>query len=474
MSDLKQSILKLSNEGSPIVIFSNSSGVSLQQMPDKKWSKLTEPHKNKIRKYVANRNEKLLDTVNAENLTEIESHVLKYTGKATQSETPQSKSDREAGQRQAIHSRSDLQIEKEEQTFTEDSPLSPEEKEEDREAGHSVPLRGPKAGQRQRQEKEEETTDDEEEYKKYKFDEENETIDRNSDLDLTPNFVNTFFGYIDSLLVKKKDVEQVNSPDPSSDHSQPTQATDKTPDYSDPNAEVFSSNAALSSTQSPLPEGWTEHVSTTSDPGKKYYYNEKTGETEWERPVDESVSGETKDKLENKSEDKSENKLENKSENQPNAGSESDVKEEGELAEGWTEHVSASSDPGKKYYYNEKTGETVWEKPVKAKTETTTSENDWTEHVSTTSNPGKTYYFNEKTGETVWEKPPGFGVAPVEQNSEESSKNKVSAKDKQVVQGKCFNCGSAENLTLKTYKLESDRAVQVSFCCFKCFEAVEF
>ena len=484
MSDLKQSILKLSNEGSPIVIFSNSSGVSLQQMPDKKWSKLTEPHKNKIRKYVANRNEKLLDTVNAENLTEIESHVLKYTGKATQSETPRSKSE-------AIHStfeggatssagplrgpkagRSDLQIEKEEQTFTEDSPLPQvTDRDRDREAGrrqagHSVD---------QRQEKEEETTDDEEEYKKYKFDEENETIDRNSDLDLTPNFVNTFFGYIDSLLVKKKDVEQVNSPDPSSDHSQPTQATDKTPDYSDPNAEVFSSNAALSSTQSPLPEGWTEHVSTTSDPGKKYYYNEKTGETEWERPVDESVSGETKDKLENKSEDKSENKLENKSENQPNTGSESDVKEEkGDLAEGWTEHVSASSDPGKKYYYNEKTGETVWEKPVKAKTETTTSENDWTEHVSTTSNPGKTYYFNEKTGETVWEKPPGFGVAPVEQNSDESSKNKVSAKDKQVVQGKCFNCGSAENLTLKTYKLESDRAVPVSFCCFKCFEAVEF
>ena len=461
MSDLKQSILKLSNEGSPIVIFSNSSGVSLQQMPDKKWSKLTEPHKNKIRKYVANRNEKLLDTVNAENLTEIESHVLKYTGKApTQSETPQSTSE-------AFHSTSDVQIEKEEQTFTEDSPL-PQVTDRDREAGrrqagHSVD---------QRQEKEEETTDDEEEYKKHKFDEEDETIDRNSDLDLTPNFVNTFFGYIDSLLVKKKDVEQVNSPDPSSDHSQqPTQATDKTPDYSDPNAEVFSSNTALSSTQSPLPEGWTEHVSTTSDPGKKYYYNEKTGETVWERPVDESVSGETKDKLENKSE----NELENKPENQPNAGSESDVKEEeGELAEGWTEHVSASSDPGKKYYYNEKTGETVWEKPVKAKTETTTSENDWTEHVSTTSNPGKTYYFNEKTGETVWEKPPGFGVVPVEQNSDESSKNKVSAKDKQVVQGQCFNCGSAKNLTLKTYKLESDRAVPVSFCCFKCFEAVEF
>ena len=194
--------------------------------------------------------------------------------------------------------------------------------------------------------------------------------------------------------MKKKDVEQVNSPDPSSDHSQPTQATDKTPDYSDPNAEVFSSNAALSSTQSPLPEGWTEHVSTTSDPGKKYYYNEKTGETVWERPVDESVSGETKDKseneLENKLENKSENELENKSENQPNAGSESDVKEEeGELAERVDRACQRKFRSRKKVLLQRKNRGNRLEKPVKAKTETTTSENDWTEHVSTTSNPGK-------------------------------------------------------------------------------------
>ena len=81
MSDLKQRILKISNEGSPIVIFSNTSGVSLQQMPDKKWSKLTEPHKNKIRKYVATRNEKLLESASSDDLMEIESYVLKYTGK---------------------------------------------------------------------------------------------------------------------------------------------------------------------------------------------------------------------------------------------------------------------------------------------------------------------------------------------------------------------------------------------------------
>jgi hypothetical protein len=442
MSDLKQSILKLSNEGSPIVIFSNSGGISLQQMPDNKWSKLTEPHKNKIRKYVANRNEKLLDAVTAENLTEIESHVLKYTGKApTQSETPQTQSD-------PINSTFEGEKE-EEQTFEDKFPLSEKEEKEEKEE------------EEEEEEKEETTDDDDEEYKKHQFNEE-ETIDKNSDLDLTPNFVNTFFGYIDSLLVKKKEVEQVNSPE-IDNYQKPTQATDKTPDYSDPNAEVFSNT--------PLPEGWTEHVSTSSDPGKKYYFNEKTGETVWERPVGdasdkgESVSGEVKEVKEVK-------------------------EEEDELLEGWTEHVSTSSDPGKKYYFNEKTGETVWEKPVKKREDDETvsdpqssqekaepSQSEWTEHVSTSSDPGKTYYYNEKTGETVWEKPPGFEVnVQSEQTPSDTSdtKNKFNAKDKQVVPGQCFNCGSTENLNLKTYKLESDKAVPVSFCCFKCFESVEF
>ena len=471
MSDLKQRILKISNEGSPIVIFSNTNGVSLQQMPDKKWSKLTEPHKNKIRKYVATRNEKLLESASSDDLMEIESHVLKYTGKK---ETHSTLDTQEQSESKSQHIRGQSQnrsyvegTSEDEATVEAGGNVGPKMDEEDENS--------PQAEQKfdvleTQEENNEEENNEEDEYKKHNFEDgEPQSADVNSDLDLTPNFVNTFFGYIDSLLEKKKEpIEKIHVEDPS-ENEQKTQGS-TTPDYSDPNAEVFS-NASDSETKEtvmdPLPDGWTEHVSTTSDPGKKYYFNEKTGETIWERPT----NNKSEEKIDlptvsDTSQSKDENENENKDENND------------ELAEGWTEHVSTSSDPGKKYYFNEKTGETVWEKPLKTSKKQTTEEkeeSEWTEHVSTISDPGKKYYFNEKTGETVWEKPPGFdAAAPSSGESDESSKTKFNAKDKDVVAGQCFNCGSTNNLTLKTYKLEENRAVPVSFCCFKCFEAVEF
>jgi hypothetical protein len=493
MSDLKQRILKISNEGSPIVIFSNTNGVSLQQMPDKKWSKLTEPHKNKIRKYVATRNEKLLESASSDDLMEIESHVLKYTGKKeTRStldtqEQSESASQHIRGQSQHIRGQSQHirgQSESASRQSRSQNRSHVEGTSEDEatvEAGGNVDPKideedenPPQAEQKfdvleTQEENNEEENNEEDEYKKHNFEDgEPQSADVNSDLDLTPNFVNTFFGYIDSLLEKKKEpIEKVPVEDPS-ENEQKTQGS-TTPDYSDPNAEVFS-NASDSETKETvvdsLPDGWTEHVSTTSDPGKKYYFNEKTGETVWERPTNKSEEKAASPTVSDTSQTKDENENENKDENND------------ELAEGWTEHVSTSSDPGKKYYFNEKTGETVWEKPLKtSKKQTTeeTEESEWTEHVSTSSDPGKKYYFNEKTGETVWEKPPGFdAAAPSSGESDESSKTKFNAKDKDVVAGQCFNCGSTNNLTLKTYKLEENRAVPVSFCCFKCFEAVEF
>lgn len=60
------------------------------------------------------------------------------------------------------------------------------------------------------------------------------------------------------------------------------------------------------------------------------------------------------------------------------------------MSEEWQEH---EDNEGRKYYYNERTGVTTWEKPVKVK---------WTAYET---DDGKVYYYNEVTGESTWEIP---------------------------------------------------------------------
>ena len=266
-----------------------------------------------------------------------------------------------------------------------------------------------------------------------------------NDLDLTPNFVNTFFSYIESLTDKPSEIKV-------EDNKEGETAKSATPDYSDP--------AVFNSTD--LPSGWEEHTSSSSDPGKKYYYNSSTGETTWERPTKSSS--------------------------------------EGDVPEGWTKHVSTSSDPGTFYYRNEKTGDVQWDHPGgdSDKKDGESDKNDgesdnkdgesdkkdgesdnkgelppgWTAHVSENSRPGETYYYNENTDETVWEKPsmPDDSSGNVDNSSSSSPIGATHA----VVPNECYKCKSRKNLKLKTYKLEKDRAVPVHFCSFKCFEGVEF
>ena len=291
-----------------------------------------------------------------------------------------------------------------------------------------------------------------------------------NDLDLTPNFVNTFFSYIESLTDKPSEIKLEDKKEDGTTNSAAT------PDYSDPS--VFNNTD--------LPPGWEEHTSTSNDPGKKYYSNSSTGETTWERPTNSSS--------------------------------------EGDVSEGWTKHVSTSSDPGTYYYRNEKTGDVQWDRPGEAKKEGDSEKKEgdsekkegdsekkegdsekkegdsekkegdsekkegdsekkegdsyelppgWTAHVSENSRPGETYYYNEKTDETVWEKPSMPDSSENVDNSSSSPSSPIGATHA-VVPNECYKCKSKKNLKLKTYKLEKDRAVPVHFCSFKCFEGVEF
>eukprot|EP00985_Skeletonema_marinoi_P011363 scaffold5397_cov126-Skeletonema_marinoi.AAC.10 len=129
--------------------------------------------------------------------------------------------------------------------------------------------------------------------------------------------------------------------------------------------------------------------------GRAYYYNSKTKQTVWEKPIgyDEACEELAREK------------------------------EEG-ASDLWKATVDSST--GKTYYYNKTTKEVSWTIPKgykgsvrgdkKAKSVGDKAEFDgsdiakyWRETVD--ANTGKTYYFNKKTKEVSWEKPAGFSAA---------------------------------------------------------------
>lgn len=84
-----------------------------------------------------------------------------------------------------------------------------------------------------------------------------------------------------------------------------------------------------------LPDGW--FALTDPQTGEEYYANEETGETSWERPI-------------------------NNSNDTPLLTNHAASEDENSLASGWFPVVDPAS--GDTYFANEQTGETSWEKPI--------------------------------------------------------------------------------------------------------------
>ncbi len=390
MNSFKENLLQKSINRVPVVLVLKNGTPSVQKMDIDKWNGLSLDRQQKIRNYAKKRNEAILSTVDQtsylESINSMLSNIDSTEVDDVPSDTP-SKVQRDNYSPQAL-----------ENDFT-----NFQEKE--------TPFESPEI-----------------------------LNDPHSDIDLTPNFVNTFFTYVNKL-VKEFDPskpEEKKQEDPNL--NVPEKVVEKTielPDYSDP-----AKCQSESESEKALPEGWTAHISATSKPGETYYFNQSTGETRWEKPVSPANATETP---------------EGQGENKDSSPKEEKVNES-TLPAGWKSHISQSSDPGKEYWYNEETGETKWDKP----TVEIAPSSEWTSHTSESSDPGKVYYYNEKTGETKWEKPEGF----VETKKEEEPVNKEELK--------CYHCDGEGGLNLFTYLIEENVAKRVRFCCFKCFEKKEF
>lgn len=164
----------------------------------------------------------------------------------------------------------------------------------------------------------------------------------------------------------------------------------------DQESDAQESSAQEEEEEGDLPEGWISLVD--EDSGDVYYFNEVTGVTTWDRPIEDEE--ETSD-----SKMSSQDQPEFQNEQQDNNADE-------DLPPGWMSIVDPAS--GDVYYSNE-FGETTWDKPempqnnLQIENEPSVSSNDdnglppgWYSVLDPAS--GDEYYVND-SGETTWDKP---------------------------------------------------------------------
>ena len=462
-----KSILSQNANKPPILLSfdSNSNQYVAKKMVDSKWSTFDKVKKTEIQSVVQKRNDRVLDSVNSEDLEGILQEVKTQVGEAEKS-TEETEKPTEETEKPTEETEKPTE-ETEKPTEETEKPKEETEKPKEETEKSTEETEKPKDEAEKPKDEAEKPKDEAEKPKEEKSfiqeapvissvsaaggevsklggqdfqpspqiggNTEAETFEptqsnaEDNDLDLTPNFVNVFFSYVNGLLNKPN--ENVSSTD--NDIGSSKESVENVPDYSNP-SECES-----------VPDGWERHISKNSDPGRVYYYNPTTNETRWDKPP---TSGGGEAKTEEGETKKDEAKTEEGE----------TKKDESKTEEGETKKDEAKADS--------------------ASPESSNTSSDgalppgWTAHVSENSRPGETYYYNSETDETTWEKPSGGSTSA----SNEDKKSNSEKATKEVVAGRCYKCGSKENLNLITYKLESDKAVLVEFCSIKCFEGVEF
>lgn len=151
-------------------------------------------------------------------------------------------------------------------------------------------------------------------------------------------------------------------------------------------------------------------------PGTYYYYNEETGQSEWDLPT-ESESKSATPRMEAQP---SEMGAESTSDGTDAVGAGAGSSSEGARLHPcppW-QMIEDEDNPGDWYYYNSETKETAWELPEG----TPMLPPFWTA-VEDDQEPGRFYFYNEVTEESQWEQPLTYEVLPVEARKRPSSES---------------------------------------------------
>lgn len=122
-----------------------------------------------------------------------------------------------------------------------------------------------------------------------------------------------------------------------------------------------------------------------------------------------------------------------------------------------SEWEEAYAEDGSVYYYNVRTQETSWEKPI--------GQNSASEWSVFKTDDGREYYYNEKTQETTWSPPPGinFSTAVVESEKEKSESSPASTS---IIK-------ESKSKSQLDERLESERVLESSIVNPPQFESVE-